>query len=184
VIISDTEIPGAKLIRPQTIADERGYFARTFSIEEFQAHGLDTAVVQRSLSFNLRRGTLRGMHFQLAPHDENKLVSCSRGSIFDVAVDLRRDSPTFRRWISTQLTADGLEAFYIPKGCAHGFITLEDHTTVRYDISASTYTPEAARGYRFDDPAFGIEWPFDPVVINGRDAAWPSFGDAEPRPPG
>jgi dTDP-4-dehydrorhamnose 3,5-epimerase len=174
MIFTKTEIPGAVLMRPERIDDERGFFARTFSVEEFGAQGLDTTVVQRSLSHNLRRGTLRGLHFQLAPHDENKLVSCSRGAIYDVAVDLRPDSPTFRRWISARLTAEGFEALFIPKGCAHGFITLEDDSTVRYDISA-TYTPAAARGYRYDDPAFGIEWPLAPAVVNARDLGYPPF---------
>jgi dTDP-4-dehydrorhamnose 3,5-epimerase len=174
MIFSQTAIPGAFLIRPEPIEDDRGFFARTYSIDEFRSHGLDPEVVQRSLSFNRRRGTLRGMHLQLAPHAENKLVSCSQGEIYDVIVDLRRDSPTHRRWIAARLSAVGLEALFIPQGCAHGFITLADDTVVRYDISAP-YAPTSARGLRFDDPAFGIEWPFAPVVVNPRDLGFPPY---------
>jgi len=176
MIFSPTKISGAVVIRPERIEDERGFFARTYSVEEFRDHGLDPAVAQRSLSFNRRKGTLRGLHFQTAPHEENKLVSCSRGAIYDVIVDLRADSPTYRQWVAVTLSADGLEALFIPKGCAHGFITLEDETTVRYDISA-LYAPSFARGVRFDDPAFGVEWPFPPVVVNPRDLAFAPYGD-------
>jgi dTDP-4-dehydrorhamnose 3,5-epimerase len=171
----ETEIPGALLIRPEPIQDERGFFAQVFTLDELGARGLDPTVVQRSVSFNKARGTLRGMHYQLAPHAENKLVSCSQGAVYDVIVDLRPESPTFRRWIGVELTAEGLEALFIPKGCAHGFITLVDRSIVRYDISAK-YTPDAARGVRYDDPAFGIVWPMPPTVINARDAAWPLVG--------
>ncbi|MEA2695899.1 MAG: dTDP-4-dehydrorhamnose 3,5-epimerase [Myxococcales bacterium] len=174
MIFTETKIPGAVLIRPQPSEDERGFFARTFCLREFAEHGIDSQVAQRSVSSNRRRGTLRGMHFQAAPHEENKLVFCSRGAIFDVIVDLRRDSPAYRQWLGVTLSADGLESLFVPAGCAHGFLTLADDCHVRYDISAF-YVPEAARGLRYDDPAFAIEWPFAPVVISARDLAFPPF---------
>lgn len=176
MIFSETKIPGAVLIAPQPIEDERGFFARTYCVDEFRSHGLDPTTTQRSLSFNKRLGTLRGMHFQMAPHAENKVVSCSRGAIYDVIVDLRPGSSSYRQWFAAKLSADGLEALFIPQGCAHGFLTLEHETVVRYDISAS-YAPESARGLRFDDPAFGIEWPFAPVVVSPRDLAFPFYAD-------
>src|ERR1051325_1577291 len=145
MLFTSTEIPGAFLVKPERIDDERGFFARTWDEREFAEHGLDPRIVQRSLSFNRRRGTLRGLHFQIAPHAENKLVSCSRGSIWDVIVDLRLDSPPHRRWQAFTLTDENLDAVFIPAGCAHGFITLADDTVVRYDIS-TFYAPAAARG--------------------------------------
>jgi dTDP-4-dehydrorhamnose 3,5-epimerase len=174
MIFSETKIPGAMLIAPQPIEDERGFFARTYCVDEFRSQGLDPTTVQRSLSFNKRRGTLRGMHFQVDPHAETKVVSCSRGAIYDVIIDLRPGLASYRQWFGVKLSADGLEALFIPKGCAHGFLTLEHETVVRYDISAS-YAPASARGMRFDDPAFGIEWPFAPVVVSPRDLAFPPY---------
>jgi dTDP-4-dehydrorhamnose 3,5-epimerase len=176
MIFDETRIAGAFLIRPQPIDDERGFFARTFCEREFAEHGISSRMVQRSVSSNRRRGTLRGMHFQAAPHLEDKLVSCGRGKIYDVIIDLRRDSPSYRKWLAFTLTADGLEALFVPAGCAHGFITLEDDTVVRYEIS-HFYLPESARGLRFDDPAFGIDWPLAPVVISQRDLAFPPYVD-------
>lgn len=176
MIFSETKIMGAVLIRPERREDDRGFFARTYCVDEFRAHGIDPLVVQRSVSFNRRRGTLRGMHFQAAPHLENKLVWCSRGEIYDVIVDLRRDSPSYRQWAAARLSGDGFEALFVPKGCAHGFITLQDDTSVRYDIS-SVYAPASTRGLRFDDPSFGIEWPFAPAVISPRDLAFPPYTD-------
>jgi dTDP-4-dehydrorhamnose 3,5-epimerase len=176
VIFSETKLQGAFLIKPERLEDERGFFARTSCVREFADHGIDARVVQRSVSANRRRGTLRGIHYQIAPHEENKLVSCSRGGIYDVIVDLRPGSPTHRQWVAATLTADNLEALYIPAGCGHGFITLEDDTVVRYDIS-EFFAPESARGARFDDPAFGIVWPMAPVVISERDLGFPPFVD-------
>jgi dTDP-4-dehydrorhamnose 3,5-epimerase len=169
-----TAIEGAFLVEAARFDDERGYFARTFSVAEFEARGLDAQVVQRSVSYNRRRGTLRGMHFQAAPHAETKLVSCIRGEIFDVIIDLRPASPSHRRWIGATLTADNGQALYIPKGCAHGFITLTDDAVVDYQIS-TPYRPEAAGGVRYDDPAFGVTWPIEPTVINERDRSWPDY---------
>jgi dTDP-4-dehydrorhamnose 3,5-epimerase len=176
MIFSESKIAGAVVIRPEPVEDERGFFARTYCVDELREHGIDPLVLQSSVSFNRRRGTLRGLHFQVAPHEENKLVWCSRGAIYDVIVDLRRGSPSYRQWISTQLSADGLEMLFVPKGCAHGFITLEDDTFVRYEISA-THTPGAARGLRFDDPAFHIEWPFAPMIISPRDLTFPPYAE-------
>lgn len=176
MIFESTEIPGAFLIHPQRIEDERGFFARTFCVRELAEHGLDAQVVQRSLSFNHGRGTLRGMHFQAAPHGENKLVTCSHGAIYDVIIDLRPSSVAYRKWLAFTLTEDNLDTLFIPEGCAHGFLTLREKTVVRYDISAF-YVPEAARGIRFDDPAFDISWPEPPAVISPRDLAFPRFED-------
>jgi dTDP-4-dehydrorhamnose 3,5-epimerase len=176
VIFSKTEIEGAFLIRPEAMKDERGFFARTFCVDELREHGLDPRVVQRSISYNHRRGTLRGMHFQLAPHEENKIVSCSRGAIHDVIIDLRPGSPSYRRWCGFALTAARFESIFVPRGCAHGFITLEDETVVEYGIS-EFHHPESARGVRFDDPAFGVEWPLEPVVISARDLGYSPYAD-------
>jgi dTDP-4-dehydrorhamnose 3,5-epimerase len=176
MIFGETKISGAFLIQPQRIEDERGFFARTFCVRELAEHGLDPRVVQRSLSSNSRRGTLRGLHFQTPPHEENKLVSCSQGAIYDVIVDLRPSSSSYRQWLAVTLTAQNLDSLFIPAGCAHGFMTLEDETVVRYDIS-ELYAPDAARGIRFDDPAFGIEWPGAPAVVSPRDLAFPRFVD-------
>jgi dTDP-4-dehydrorhamnose 3,5-epimerase len=142
------------------------------------AHGLDPRVVQRSISYNKLRGTLRGMHYQIAPHQETKLVSCLRGAIFDVVLDLRPDSATYLRWSGANLTAEGFEALFIPKGCAHGFVTLTDEAIVHYEIS-QFHHPESARGVRHDDPAFGIAWPLQPRVINARDRGYPDYLPAQ-----
>lgn len=174
MIITETTIPGAFTILPTPIEDERGFFARTFCLRELGEQGIDARVVQSSVSANRTRGTLRGMHYQVAPHLETKLVSCIRGSIYDVIVDLRPGSPGYRRWLAFTLSADRLDAVLVPAGCAHGFITLEDDTRVRYEIS-QFHSPEAARGVRFDDPAFGIEWPLAPTVISARDLAFPPY---------
>ena len=148
--------------------DERGWFARTWCAEEFAKHGLNAMLSQCSASFNRRRGTLRGMHWQAAPHGETKLVRCTRGAMFDVALDLRRDSPTFRQWVGAELTAENGRALYIPEGCAHGFQTLADDTEVFYQISVP-YDPASARGVRWDDPAFGIQWPLPDPILSAKD---------------
>jgi dTDP-4-dehydrorhamnose 3,5-epimerase len=171
----ETPLNGAWVIDLDLLGDERGWFARTFDAAEFAARGLNPAVVQCNASFNARRGTLRGMHYQAEPHGESKLVRCVRGSIFDVAVDLRGGSPTLRRWHGVELSADNRLAFYIPPGLAHGFQTLSDDAEVLYQMG-HPYVPEAARGVRWDDPAFAIDWP-DPGgerIVSERDRA---FGD-------
>ncbi len=180
MLFEETAVDGAFLIRPERIEDERGFFARTFCVRELSERGLDPTVVQSSLSYNRRRGTLRGMHFQVAPHEENKLVSCRQGSIYDVIIDLRPSSPTYSRWFGATLTAAGFEKLFIPKGCAHGFITLLDDSIVEYDIS-NYYHPESARGVRYDDPAFNVVWPMAPAVINGRDQSYPPYSAPAPR---
>jgi dTDP-4-dehydrorhamnose 3,5-epimerase len=169
-----TEVAGALLIEPERHEDDRGFFARTYCIDELAQHGLDPKVVQRSISYNRRRGTLRGMHFQTAPHEENKIVSCIRGEIYDVVLDVRPASPSYRRWVGATLTADNHKLLFVPKGCAHGFITLTDDAIVHYEIS-EFHHPESARGVRYDDPAFGISWPLAPVVVHPRDLAYPPY---------
>jgi dTDP-4-dehydrorhamnose 3,5-epimerase len=173
---SETRLPGAWIIELEEVADERGWFARTFDVDEFRARGLDPVVVQCNASLNARRGTLRGMHYQAEPHSESKLVRCVRGAIFDVAVDLRRDSRSYRGWQGVELSADNRLAFYIPPGMAHGFQTLTEDCEVHYQMG-HRYVPEATRGVRWDDPAFAIEWP--PVdgarTISERDLAYPDF---------
>ena len=169
-------LTGAWVIEPELLGDERGWFARTFDAEEFHARGLNPAVVQCNASFNARSGTLRGMHYQAEPHGESKLVRCVRGAIFDVAVDLRPDSPTYRRWHGVELSAENARAFYIPAGLAHGFQTLTDDCEVLYQMG-HRYVPGAARGVRWDDPVFAIEWP-EPRgerTISEKDRAYPDF---------
>jgi dTDP-4-dehydrorhamnose 3,5-epimerase len=175
VIFLRTELPGVHLVDLERREDERGYFARTFCEDEFRAQGLDARVTQTSVSHNRRRGTLRGMHYQAAPHEEAKLVRCTRGAIYDVALDLRDQSPAFRRWIAVELSADNGRALYVPPGVAHGFQALADETDVLYQMSVA-YRPESARGVRFDDRAFAIEWPLPDPIVNARDQSYPDFG--------
>lgn len=174
MIFRETPLPGAWVLEPERIADERGFFARTWCRRDFEARGLDAGVAQCSVSWNHRRGTLRGLHFQAEPHAEVKLVRVTRGAVWDVIVDLRPDSPTFKRHFAVILTAEAGHQLYIPKGMAHGFQTLEDATEVSYQISAF-YAPEAARGYRWDDPAFAIPWPEPVTVISEKDRNLPLF---------
>ncbi len=170
-----TELPGVYIIEPQPCHDERGFFARTWCRDEFAAHGLNTEWVQCNVSFNRKAGTLRGLHWQEAPHQEVKLVRCTAGAVYDVVLDLRPQSPTFRRWLAVELTADNHRAVYIPEGCAHGFQTLVDDTEVHYHMG-TRYHPEAARGVRWDDPAFGIVWPpCESRTIAPRDRSFPDF---------
>jgi dTDP-4-dehydrorhamnose 3,5-epimerase len=177
VLLRETSVAGVFAVEPQRSEDERGYFARTFSHEEFAEHGLDARISQCSTSFNVSAGTLRGLHYQSAPHGEAKLVRCTRGAIFDVAVDLRPDSPSYLRWFGLELSADNASALFVPDGCAHGFQTLVDASEVLYLIS-TPYAPHAARGVRWNDPAFGIEWPAPPSpgrTMSQRDAEYPDF---------
>lgn len=177
MIITATDIQGVFLVEPERLSDERGHFARTYDKEEFASRALDARIAQCSTSFNARAGTLRGMHYQAKPHGEAKLVRCTRGAIYDVALDLRPDSPTFRRWHAAELSAANGIGFFIPEGCAHGFQTLEDESEVFYQISVP-YEPSAACGVRWDDPAFRIGWPDPPHAgrtMSPRDAAYPDF---------
>jgi dTDP-4-dehydrorhamnose 3,5-epimerase len=167
-------LDGAWLIRPEPAHDSRGFFVRTFCTREFGTHGLETEFPQHSVSASIRKGTLRGMHFQRHPHDEVKVVRCLTGAIWDVIVDLRRESPTFRQWRGVDLSADNGLQLYIPKGFAHGFLTLSDNARVNYLIS-EFYAPAAADGVRYDDPAFGIDWPLPVAIIADKDLAWPAF---------
>ena len=169
---TETKVAGAFLIEPEPIADERGFFARTWCREEFADHGLNPELAQANISFNHHKGTLRGLHYQAAPHEEAKLVRCTRGAIWDLALDLRPGSPTYRAWSGAELSDANRAMLYVPEGCAHGFLTLTDDAEVAYQMSAP-YAPEAARGVRFDDPAFGISWPGEVVVVNERDRGYP-----------
>jgi len=174
VNFAKTSVEGALLVRPERLEDERGFFARTYCVQELSDAGIDPRVVQRSISYNRRRGTLRGMHYQVAPHEESKIVWCIRGTILDVVLDLRPQSPTFHRWHAATLSDETFEGLFIPKGCAHGFLTLTDDVVVQYEIS-EYYHPESARGVRYDDPAFRIAWPFAPTVLSPRDQSYPSY---------
>jgi dTDP-4-dehydrorhamnose 3,5-epimerase len=158
VLFSETKLRGVFVVEPERIEDERGFFARTWCRREFEAHGLNPNLVQCSISFNRNKGTLRGMHYQLAPHAEAKLVRCTMGAMYDVALDLRRDSATFKEWVAVELTAENRRMLYIPEGVAHGFQTLTDNTEVLYQMS-EFYDPQSARGVLWNDPVFGIEWP-------------------------
>jgi dTDP-4-dehydrorhamnose 3,5-epimerase len=174
MIFTPTRLDGVWLVEIEPHADARGHFARTWCRREFAAHGLDTGFAQASVSFNRERGTVRGLHFQNPPHEEVKLVRCTRGAIHDVALDLRRDSPTFGRWQGFALSAANAAALYIPKGLAHGFQTLEPDSEIFYQIS-EFHAPDAASGVRFDDPEFRIEWPLPVAAISAKDRAWPDY---------
>ncbi|PSC03992.1 dTDP-4-dehydrorhamnose 3,5-epimerase [Alsobacter soli] len=170
-------VAGAYLIEIDPARDERGFFARTFCADEFTKRGLETDFVQHSTSYNVQRGTLRGMHFQREPHQEAKVVRCLQGAIWDVVLDLRPSSPTYRAWQGFELSSSNRRQLYIPKGCAHGFQTLTADAEVGYLIS-TRYAPEAAAGVRFDDPAFGILWPLPVAAMSPKDGAWPLFEPA------
>lgn len=174
MIFEPLGLEGAWLLRLEEIHDERGFFARAWSAGEWRSRGLNPDLAQSSLSFNRHARTLRGMHYQAPPAEEAKAVRCIRGAIYDVALDLRRGSPTFGRWQARELTADNRLSLYIPEGMAHGFMTLTDAAEVLYLISAP-YDAALGRGVRWDDPAFGIEWPHAPAVIADRDRTYPDF---------
>jgi dTDP-4-dehydrorhamnose 3,5-epimerase len=169
-----TPIPGAYVVEIERIEDERGFFARTWCAEEFRRMGLNPNITQCNVSFNARRGTLRGMHFQARPHEEAKVVRCTLGSVHDVIVDIRPGSAQFRTTFTVELSAQNRRMLYIPESVAHGFQTLEDQTEVFYQMTES-YHPEAAAGFRWDDAAFGIRWPLEVTVISARDRAYPAF---------
>jgi dTDP-4-dehydrorhamnose 3,5-epimerase len=171
---TETPIEGAMVIDIEEIGDDRGYFARTYCASEFSEHGLGTMVAQANMSYNRHRGTLRGMHYQVHPAKETKLVRCPRGAIYDVIVDMRPDSSSYLTHFGVELTADNHRALYVPEMCAHGFQTLVDDTEVSYQVGAF-YTPASERGARFDDPAFGIEWPLPVSVISEKDRSWPTL---------
>jgi dTDP-4-dehydrorhamnose 3,5-epimerase len=174
VIFTETPLRGAFVIEPEPVEDARGLFARTWCRREFEARSLETRIAQCSTSFNKRKGTLRGMHYQASPAAETKIVRCTRGSLFDVIIDLRHDSPTFTRHFAAVLSADNRYMLYVPVGFAHGFQTLEDDTEVFYQIS-EFYSPEHARGVRWNDSIFGVSWPDDARTIVERDRSYPDF---------
>ena len=169
-----TKLPGVYEIRAEPLSDDRGFFARTWCQKEFEELGLNPKLVQCSISFNTQKGTLRGMHYQAAPYTETKIVRCTRGAIYDVVLDLRPQSPTFKEWTAIVLTAEKRNMAYVPEGCAHGFLTLEDQTEVFYQMS-EFYHPESARGVRWDDLAFKIVWAEKVQVISERDRTYPNF---------
>ena len=174
MIFTPTPLAGAYVIEPDPHEDARGLFARTWCERELAMQGLETRIAQCSTSFNKRKGTLRGMHYQVRPFAETKVVRCTRGALYDVIVDLRRDSPTFMRWFATELADDDDRMLYIPEGLAHGFQTLQDRTEVFYQIS-TPYAPDSARGVRWNDPAFGIEWPITEPFMSERDRNYSDF---------
>jgi dTDP-4-dehydrorhamnose 3,5-epimerase len=175
VIFKKTGLEGAFIIEPERIEDARGFFARAWCKNEFDTHGLNSRLVQCNISFNKNRDTLRGMHYQATPHEEIKLVRCTKGAIYDAIVDLRQGSPTYLRWIGVELTEQNHKMLYAPEGFAHGYQTLSDNTEVFYHVS-QFYSPESERGVRWDDPAFGIKWPeTNNVVISEKDKNWPDY---------
>lgn len=174
MILEETKLKGVYIIEIDPTEDDRGFFARSFCAKEFEKYGLNPYVAQCSISYNEKKGTLRGMHYQVAPHEEAKLVRCTMGAIYDVGIDLRQDLPTFKEWVAIELTMSNHRMLYIPEGVAHGFQTLEDHTEVFYQMS-EFYHPECSRGVRWDDPAFGIRLPLPIRVIKKEDLTYPDF---------
>lgn len=174
MIFTKTKLEGAYIIDIEKREDDRGFFARTFCVDEFEEHGIENKFVQANMSFNNKKGTLRGMHFQKSPYEEDKLVRCTKGALFDVIIDLRKDSPTYKQWIGVELTEESRRALFVPKGFAHGYITLEDNTEINYMVT-QVYTPNADTGVRYNDPVFAIEWPIEPVIISEKDANHPNF---------
>jgi dTDP-4-dehydrorhamnose 3,5-epimerase len=168
-------IRDAWVINPTPLEDDRGRFLRAWCAREFSENGIQFLPVQANMGFSVRRGTVRGMHFQVAPALEAKLIRCTRGSMFDVVLDLRRESETYGKWYGVELTAQNGRMLYVPQGCAHGYQTLEDETEMYY-MTSEFYAPSAARGVRFDDPAFGIQWPLDATAVSDQDRNWPIVG--------
>jgi dTDP-4-dehydrorhamnose 3,5-epimerase len=177
MIFTETKLPGVYLIDIEKREDQRGFFARAWCQKEFEAHGLTPRVAQANISFNKYKGTLRGLHYQVVPYAETKLVRCTRGAIYDVIIDLRPDSPTYMQWLGVELTAENYKMLYVPEEFAHGFQTLTDNTEVIYQVS-QFYTPEAEGGLRYNDPAFGIEWPLEVQVISDKDKSWPDYSSS------
>jgi dTDP-4-dehydrorhamnose 3,5-epimerase len=177
MIFTETDLKGAYIIEPEKLADNRGFFGRTWCQQEFRDRGLDPNLVQCSISFNYQQGTLRGMHLQLPPSAETKLVRCTQGGIYDVIVDLRLGSETYLQWTAIKLTAENRTALYIPKGFAHGFQTLEDNTEIFYQMS-EFHNPDFARGFRWNDPIFRIHWPEEVSVISDRDRKYSNYTPA------
>ncbi|MFO7667387.1 MAG: dTDP-4-dehydrorhamnose 3,5-epimerase [Desulfobacterales bacterium] len=177
MIFIETKLQGAFIIDVQRMEDDRGFFCRSFCRHEFSKFGLNPEIAQCNISFNRHAGTLRGMHYQVEPHAEDKIVRCTRGGLYDVIIDLRKESPTYKQWTALELTEDNRRMIYIPKGCAHGFQTLVNNTEVFYEMS-EFYHPESAIGIRWNDPVFGIQWPrVERLIISDRDRNWPDYID-------
>ena len=174
MIFTETKLKGAYIIEVRKFEDNRGFFGRTFCQKEFQDHGLNPNVSQANVSYNKKKGTLRGMHYQIKPYEEVKLVRCTRGAIFDVIIDMRPDSATCKQWIGVELRENSYTMLYVPEAFAHGFQTLEDDTEVIYQVS-QFYTPGSERGIRYNDPAFRINWPVEVQVISDKDSSWPDY---------
>lgn len=174
MILRETELKGAYVIDIEELSDDRGFFARAFCQREFDEHGLSGTMVQANISSNRKKGTLRGLHYQAAPCEEAKLVRCTQGAIYDVLVDLRKESATYLRWLGVELTPDNHRMLYVPARFVHGFQTLQDDTEVFYQVS-EFYAPESERGARYNDPAFGITWPLEVSVLSSKDANWAEF---------
>lgn len=182
MIFTETEIKGAYTLELEKYGDERGFFARAWCEEEFEEHGLPTKMVQGNISLSRDAGTLRGLHYQRAPYGEDKLIRCTKGAIYDVIVDMRPDSPTYRGWLGVELTEDNYKMLFLPKGCAHGFLTLENDSEAFYLVS-QFYAPDYETGVRYDDPAIGIEWPREVEVISEKDQSWPYLEEVEATSP-
>jgi dTDP-4-dehydrorhamnose 3,5-epimerase len=174
MIFRDTELAGVYLIDPERLEDHRGFFARVWCKRELLQRGLMAELSQSNMSFTHRRGTLRGLHLQRPPHGEVKIVRCTRGMIYDVVVDLRPDSPTYKRWVGAHLSEDNCSLLYVPEGCAQGFVTLRDNTEIYYHTS-EFYHPESATGVRYNDPEFAIRWPIPVSVASQQDEQWPDY---------
>lgn len=174
MIFNETMLKGAFVIEPEKREDGRGFFARTYCKREFESALLNSDFVQANMSFNRLKGTLRGMHYQNSPFEESKLIRCTRGTIYDVIVDLRHDSPTFKKWIGVELTGNNYKMLYVPEKFAHGFLTLEDNVEVIYQVS-QFYTPGSEGGIRYNDPVIGISWPVEIQVISDKDKSWPDY---------
>jgi dTDP-4-dehydrorhamnose 3,5-epimerase len=173
--IRETPVEGAYVLEVERLEDERGFFARAWDLERLETWGMGMTMVQANIGFSTRKGTLRGLHFQRVPHQEAKLVRCTMGTIFDVVLDLRPDSPTFTQWSGVRLSAEERNMVFVPQGCAHGYLTLEDSTEVFYPVS-QRYAAEAEGGVRWNDPAFGIDWPLsEGLIISEKDRSWPDF---------
>lgn len=177
MIFRETRLPGAYLIEPERITDHRGFFARIWCQDELRQRGLTSRLAQSNLGFSHRKGTLRGLHFQKPPNAEVKIVRCTKGSVFDVIIDLRPESPTYKHWLGAELSDENHVMLYVPEGCAQGYITLADNTEIYYHTS-EFYHPESATGVRFDDPEFGIVWPIEVSVISQQDREWPEYSNS------
>ena len=171
---SETRLQGAYIINIEPLEDERGFFARSFCQEEFEKYGLNPRIVQCNVSYNTKRGTLRGMHYQIKPYEEAKVVSCTKGAIYDVIIDLRSDSPTYCQWFAVELSAENYKMLYVAEGFAHGFQTLQENTIVFYQMS-EFYHPECAQGIRYNDPTFEITWPLSKPIISKKDDSYDDY---------